>query len=221
MQADATPRPRDLSLGLLASAFLRVESIRLGVVKSFDGSATPPRAVVDLATKGLRPAKGGGLESFELGPISAPVAYLGGGGSLIRSPLTAGDYVFVFLCSGDEDNALGTGEVNTDPRTTRRHDLLDAIVVPLDWRSSALASVDGGLVIEDEDMVQLGAGASAQLLTTATKVLARLNLLENAFNDHIHTGVTSGVAVSGTPDTPVGVSDFGHLEADRVKVRVS
>jgi hypothetical protein len=103
---------------------------------------------------------------------------------------------------------------------------MDAFILPAPWLgvgSASRVSVDSNAMVLD-GKIQLGAGAAAQFLTTATKVWLRLNAIETAFNSHIHTGVTSGVAVSGPPqpgDEIFPLTDLGDLEASsdiRVKV---
>lgn len=217
----------DFSLGELinfiaSSRDARIETMLPGRVATFDATTTPPRCSVDLSVKFLRLADND-IDIVSEDPPrieNAPVCYPTG----VYRELGYDDEVLVLFASRDCDNAVETGKVQTEPASPRRHHIMDAFVLPLSYsktptpsdRQRAGSVGASAHIFGDTGPVQLGAGAVAQLLTTATKVLARLNLLENAFNAHIHN-VTG--AITGTPTSSVTPTGFGDLEVDDVWVR--
>ncbi len=192
-----------------------------GVVISYDKSGRVPKAVVELSVKGIRVVDDGeSLETYALPNVSGPVMHYG-----IYRDLSPGDEVTVIFADRDIDNAVETGESPSEPNTSRRHHLMDAMILPFPLRGVPAAdrvSADVGAYVvgSDGDTVQLGAGAVAQLLTTATKVYAALLKIQLDYDAHTHSGGTiagfTGVPIS----TPLDVGSLGDLEADRVKVRV-
>jgi hypothetical protein len=196
----------------------QVETVMPGKVVSYDASEEIPRATVQLSIKGHRFSETDNdiIETYEMGLVNGPVVHFGGAGNAVYTPLVAGDDVLVLTASRDIDNAVGGATLPAEPATTRRHHVMDAFILPAPWLGvgSALrtSSTAGAMVLSG--VIQLGAGAAAQSLTTTPKVLDRLNAIELAHNSGVNP-------TTGVPVTPLTLTVTGDLEADpSIKVKV-
>ena len=196
----------------------QVETVMPGKVVSYDASEETPRATVQLSIKGHRFSETDNdiIETYEMGLVNGPVVHFGGAGNAVYTPLVAGDDVLVLTASRDIDNAVGGATLPAEPATTRRHHVMDAFILPAPWLGvgSALrtSSTAGAMVLSG--VIQLGAGAAAQSLTTTPKVLARLRAIETAHNNGVNP-------TTGVPLTPLTLTVTGDLEADpSIKVKV-
>jgi hypothetical protein len=196
----------------------QVETVMPGKVVSYDASEETPRATVQLSIKGHRFSETDNdiIETYEMGLVNGPVVHFGGAGNAVYTPLVAGDDVLVLTASRDIDNAVGGATLPAEPATTRRHHVMDAFILPAPWLGvgSALrtSSTAGAMVLSG--VIQLGAGAAAQSLTTTPKVLDRLNAIELAHNSGVNP-------TTGVPVTPLTLTVTGDLEADpSIKVKV-
>lgn len=196
----------------------QVETVMPGKVVSYDASEETPRATVQLSIKGHRFSETDNdiIETYEMGLVNGPVVHFGGAGNAVYTPLVAGDDVLVLTVSRDIDNAVGGATLPAEPATTRRHHVMDAFILPAPWLGvgSALrtSSTAGAMVLSG--VIQLGAGAAAEALTTTPKVLARLNAIEAAHNSGVN--LTTGLPVTSlVPTVP------NDLQADpSIKVKV-
>lgn len=196
---------------VVAGKLAMVETSLPGVVVSFDGTANPPEATIDLAVKGRRLVGPDDMETYDLPQLHhVPVLYPAGKNASLYFDLITGDEVMVVFVSRDSDNAIQTGEAGSEPATTRRHHLMDAFAIPSPWsRPGAipLAARGAGMVI-DSTSIKLGSGA-VQKGTTASRVLAVLGALEAWLGTHTHGG-------GAVPDVAPPTATLGALSVDKV-----
>tara|TARA_R110000868_G_scaffold11289_7_gene55234 strand:- start:1241 stop:1903 length:663 start_codon:yes stop_codon:yes gene_type:complete len=198
-----------------------IETVMPGKVLSYDDSEDSPRAVVRLSIQGHRIDGEEDVENYEMGHVSGPVVHFGGGGNTIYTPLVAGDDVLVLTISRDIDNAVGNAALPAVAGTTRRHHIMDAMIIPAPWLgvgSASRTSTDPGAMVLD-GLVQLGAG-TGQVLTTAQKVLDRLTAIETFLNVHEHPNGNLG-GPTGSPTTTVTPTVITDVQASTdIKVKV-
>jgi len=72
------------------------------------------------------------------------------------------------------------------------------------------------LLLKKDGTIELN-GDSFGGLVKVQELTDRLNVLEDAFNSHVHAGVVSGVGSSAPPITPVANTTRTQLENTRVK----
>ena len=203
------------------------QSIRVSVVarvESFDPSTST--ADVKIAVQEERVTAEGDRIAIEAITIpGCPVLWPGGWLRGMTVGLEQGDEVIALIRTQSHDEIDGDREVGPVlPASARRMDLSDVVLIPgyhrpaASWPSSRWRS-DGQMVlyVGSGETIFMGDSTAAEALALASAVDARLNAIQNAFNAHAHTGVTTGSGVSGTPSAPItGTNDTG---CDDVKVR--
>lgn len=121
---------------------------------------------------------------------NVPVAFMRGGGYAVTVPLVAGDFVWLMAAESAMAEFLGTGN-ESEPWDTRRHHLSNCVAYPgcyPDTRPLANAPTDGlslgsdagSRIVVKSSVILLGADAT-DFVANATKVLAELTSLKNAF----------------------------------------
>ncbi len=110
--------PMDFFNKLSGSLVNEINSCMLGRIETFDASKMKANVVPLVKNKdGNKPML-----------IEVPVSFIKAGPFLIRPPYKKGDIVLVVFADEDIDNVLLSGNVS-EPNSTRKHSLDDAIVV--------------------------------------------------------------------------------------------
>lgn len=153
---------------------------------------------------------------------NVPIFYPAGGGFRITWPLEEGDIVFLAFAERSLDRWLEAGDGDeVDPQESRRHDLSDAIALPgIRQRSFGIAQAPGtmtlgkfgGGVIQirqnevrifSPGRIALDAGGETadQSIPRGEEMLAHIEALRAAFNDHTHAAGLLVAPAGGGPVT--------------------
>lgn len=166
---------------------------------------------------------------------SVPIGYPRGGGAFVWFPLDAGDHVWVMFADQSLDDFIRTGTV-AKPQDIGSHELYPyaipvgdpsesgrAINIPDDGGTApkVVAGVEGrsSVVVfgqNNGDEVWLG-DESGGFVALASLVLTELQAIKTAFDEHVHTGVTTGGGSSGVPASPMGSPS--SVASTKVKAR--
>lgn len=211
---------------LFNSMMYRVNTCLPGIVVSFDVSDGVPKATVRPAIQ-MRTVVDG-VPSFETLPDidEVPVLMLGGAGDfVITHPVKPGMSCLLFFSQRCIDNWYENGGVQPpeDGVESRKHDLTDAfcLVGPISI-PEAISDVDtDGMVIRSRTGDTKIKVTNTQVTTTAGGVTltvdatgaksssdisdskGTLDALRQAYNTHVHSGVTTGPGNSGPPSVTV------------------
>lgn len=128
-----------------------------------------------------------------------PLVFPGMGEWGVTFPVAVGDTVLVVFCDRSIDKwlALG-GNKPVEPMTAENHGLSDAVAIP------GLRSFHDPLAAATDGMVLGRVGGLVDGVALASKVLARLDDLWEAFRTHLHTDPASGVT-GPAGEGPLGV----------------
>ena len=164
-----------------------------GKVESYN-SATRTATVKPMTKVPL--ADGDGTRrAYELDAIHAvPVVWPG------QVSLTAGDGVLLVFCDFDLGAWRdGAGKTPADPGDETAHGPSGAVAIP-------------GL-----DTVARKSAEQSEFVALANLVLARLTTIQQAFDTHVHSGVTTGAGSSAIPVATIG--PLASVASALVKVR--
>ena len=161
----------------------------------------------------------------ELPPVAVqnvPVVHYGSGKYGITFPLEAGDPVVLVMRHRSHEEVDNGAQPPITPQRSDRMAVDNAVafpgfVPPATGQVTAHRRADAMVIYIDTTPLYIGDSTAAEALALASAVDARLNAIQNGFNTHTHTGVTTGPGVTGTPSTPIsGTNDTG---CDDVLVR--
>jgi len=152
----------------------------------------------------------------ELLPIitQVPVIFPRSGGFAITWPLLPGDEVWILFGERSIDRFVALGGYQ-QPDNPRRFDWTDAVAIPgISPKTSPIETASGSAMVLGTRqgtsqieitpaLIRLGAQAN-DFVALAQLVLNELGNIVNAFNTHVHTGVTTGAGTSGMPAQPMG-----------------
>lgn len=164
------------------------EGLRVGFTAEVVSWSMGPPATATLRPCAKNPRKNeqGGTTYEQLPDLpNCPVLYPGGGGFSIVWPLQAGDRVYVLIPDTSEaevqGGAMGAGPA--EPADPRRHDLSDAVCIPMTGSITEPDAVNATAAIFRGDEVRLGNGSATSFVALATDVDSNLNDVEAIVND--------------------------------------
>ncbi len=153
--------------------------------------------------------------------VDCPVAFPAGGDLLLTFPLAPGDEVLVIFSSRCIDNWWKLGGIQPQAEL-RMHDLSDGFVIPTVQSEPNLVPVDMGAaelrnkagtskvrLLNNGDVQVITPGAvtvtagtasvtASQInLTGTVNIVGQLNINGENYDDHQHTGVVTGVDLTG------------------------
>lgn len=135
------PDMDDLLAALKNNIFATLNCINVGKINSYD--TTTQSAKIELQMKRVK--EDGTLVDYPL-LTDCPVIVLGGGGTFLDFPITAGDYCLVFFNDRNIDDWWTTGNVK-EPKTKRKHNLSDGFaLVGINTQANPF-SLDGTKVV--------------------------------------------------------------------------
>ncbi|HEY1814905.1 MAG TPA: Gp138 family membrane-puncturing spike protein [Kofleriaceae bacterium] len=209
--SDVEPTPNLATvLGKAFAAHARWMRVALpGRVESYDAS-TQTCSVQPLVQDGVNDETGT-RNAVRLPVVqSVPVAWLGGGGCSITSPLAAGDTVLLVFSSSSIDRwvALG-GEV--DPIDDRRHHITDAFAIPcVNDLQHVLGSdaVDGTALVVKAPTVKLGSSSAADPPALNVDLAAVIAAIVACTPAELETGLAGlkAAIISAFPSPPTGAT---------------
>jgi hypothetical protein len=231
-----TSRTPDLFEVLAAAMENRIAEIHVampGIVKKYN----PATQTVDVLPllKCSVVLDDGEVESEELPVLSdVPILFMRGGGFFLSLPIVPGDAVELIFNERSIDKFVNSsGVLPIDPVDLRKHDLSDAVAIPVSFTlSKALKETLGSSAIFGKEkgcqlratgstmeVTTTGAPSAADFVALAAKVLSELAKIKAKFDLHTHIyspGPLTPVATA-TPlpvlDTPSSVAST-NLKAD-------
>ena len=179
-------------------------------------------------------------EEFPVLP-NLPVAFPRSTAFYLQFPLAKGDFGLVIFSERSIDEWRESGDI-TEPSNLKKHPLQGAIFLPMGYPDvAALTDGDGtnmalgrdggaNIKITPTDSINVTAqnkvvingtnnielNGNDEALALATEVQAGLELIRDRLDDHVHTGVTTGVGTSG-PRVGSILGDFSNVVSDKVK----
>lgn len=213
----------------IRSQLARVHTAAPGVVQSYDRERQA--AVVQIVVRGRRiDPRTQERSTYVHRPIvNVPVVLPGTPRDGMTFDLAPGDPVLVIFAERDISQWLSKGLVDVSPVDPRRHDLTDAFCIPGAFPFAGAQRPDnavaaGALVMYGDD-IRLGSADAAAFIALAPLVLAELakvqswmQSMKNAFDGHLHTGVTVGAgSTAPVVATAPAVPSFDEPASTKVK----
>lgn len=147
-----------------------------------------------------------------------PVAFYGAGDFRITVPVGVGTVGRLEFSHRSLDRWLSGDGSEVDPELDHDHRLTDAVFVPgLRTFGSPLSPSP------PSDVIELSAGGSTNFVALANLVKARLDSIQDKFDNHVHTGPSTvcanGAAWTGSTAPPTSViGTLADVAAAKVKV---
>ena len=233
--ADKTPTLSDLLATVVESY---VEDLHVALpckIQSYDAT----KLIADVQPQIKRSVtKKDGTKAYESFPLipSVPIAFPRANDWFLSLPLQAGDFVFVVCSERSLEDWRATG-TESEPTDYRMHRLDGAVAFPVSLypSSNLLASVsttnmvlgkDAGAKIYVRSDGKIHIGEATDFVAKATPTENRLDALESKVNElitfaatHAHTGVTTGLGVSGVaPGAPSSITPGDAVASSVAKV---
>ena len=164
------------------------EGLHVGFTAEVVSWSMGPPATATLKPMAQNPRKsddGAGTTYEQLPNLpNCPVLYPGGGGISIVWPLEAGDRVYVLIpdVSEAEVQAGATTAGPAEPADPRRHDLSDAVCIPLTGSISDSDAVDAAAAVFRGDDIRLGSASATSPVALATETDSNLADIEARLN---------------------------------------
>ena len=146
-----------------------------------------------------------------------PVGFPGGDAWGMTWPLTAGDTGRVVVLDRSIDEWKASGAATTEPQDPRRHDLTDAVFAPdiaPPGAPRASDSVDASAMVIRGAEIKMGSASASDFVALSSLVESEIAALWTAMNTHVHSGVTSGAAITAVSGT---AGSAGSVAATKVK----
>ena len=155
-----------------------------------------------------------------------PVRFPKSGVFSLSFPLAAGDEVLLIFAERSLDTWLTYGGIQ-NPFDVRKHDLSDAIAIPLGYSQKnlipsfptanlELKSNAGSAKVELTPTTDIILNSGTDFAVQYTALLTAFNELKTAFNTHTHT-YTPGPGTTATP-LPQSAADITASKIDSIKV---
>ena len=144
---------------------------------------------------------------------SVPVVFPGNASGGMTHVVARGDFVLAVFASSSIDSWLATGIAGA-PSDDRHHNVSDAVAIPglfpFSGAGAAPAASTAATVVYGDE-VRLGSKDAADPVVRQSDLAA----LKTYIDAHVHVGVTTGAASSGTPASPSPtVTGSPDLKAD-------
>lgn len=129
---------------------------------------------------------------------NVPVAFPSAGSFSLTFPLAKGDHVLLVCTNWSHQKWRTTGNIS-EPGDLRTHELGNAFAIPgVLPQTGSLETDPADTVMDPSGVVKVGPSA-ADFVAMNQKVLDEIAAVHASVKVHTHSGVTSGMGVSGPP----------------------